>query len=87
MSLEARKAVVGVYALVLHTSLCSNRTGLEASNFGFNKRRGRAIRVAKTKALFSHSVTAQLICAIVFAYAKNKSFFLKTWLNDVVLFI
>ena len=30
--------------------------------------------IAKTKALISCSVTAQLICAFVFAYAKSKLF-------------
>ena len=29
------------------------------------------IRVAKTKALFSFAITAKLICAFVFAYAKS----------------
>ena len=31
--------------------------------------RNRTIRVAKTKALISCAVTAQLICGFVFAYA------------------
>ena len=31
------------------------------------------IRVAKTKALISFAVTAKLICAFVFAYAKSRS--------------
>ena len=31
-----------------------------------------SIYVAKTKALISYTVTAQLICAIVFAYAKSR---------------
>ena len=33
------------------------------------------IYVAKTKALISCAVTAQLICAFVFAYAKKNQFF------------
>ena len=36
-----------------------------------NKGIVRTIRVAKTKALISCAVTAQLICAFVFAYAKS----------------
>ena len=31
-----------------------------------------AIRVAKTRALISCAVTAQLICVFVFAYASNR---------------
>ena len=30
------------------------------------------IRIAKTKALISYAVTAQLICVFVFAYAKSR---------------
>ena len=40
---------------------------LEISDLG-----GRGIYVAKTKVLISCTVTAQLICAFVFAYAKSK---------------
>ena len=32
----------------------------------------RAVQVAKTKALISFAVTAKLICAFVFAYAKSR---------------
>ena len=38
-------------------------------NFGFKKKRKCTIHVAKTKALISFAVTAQLICGFVFAYA------------------
>ena len=41
-----------------------------AQNFGFRKKRYCAIYVANTKTLISCTVTAQLICAFVFAYAK-----------------
>ena len=41
----------------------------EALNYGFKKKRKCTIRVAKTKALISFAVTAELICAFVFAYA------------------
>ena len=40
---------------------------LKAGNFGFRMKRNCTIRVAKTKALISCAVTAQLICALVFA--------------------
>ena len=49
--------------------LYSRRRWLEAGNFGFRKKRNCSIRVAKTKALISCAVTAQLICTFVFAYA------------------
>ena len=39
--------------------------------FGFRKKRDCTIRVGKTKALISFAVTAKLICAFVFAYAKH----------------
>ena len=54
------------------TGLCSHRRWLEAWNYGFRKKRDCTIHVAKTKALISCAVTAQLICAFVFAYAKNR---------------
>ena len=37
--------------------------------FGFKKKRDCTVTVAKTKVLISCAVTAQLICAFVFAYA------------------
>ena len=40
--------------------------------FGFRKKRDCTIRVAKTKALISFAVTAKLIGAFVFAYAKSR---------------
>ena len=49
--------------------LYSHRKELEASNFGFKKKRNCTIRVAKTKALISFAVTAKLICVFVFTYA------------------
>ena len=39
----------------------------QARNFGFKNKRNCISRVAKTKALISFTVTAQLICAFVFA--------------------
>ena len=52
------------------TRLYSHRRCLESWNFGFRKYRDCSIYVAKTKALISCAVTAQLICVFVFAYAK-----------------
>ena len=40
--------------------------------FGFRKHRDCTIYVAKTKALISSAVTAQLICVFVFAFAKSQ---------------
>ena len=51
-------------------SLYSQRSKLEAWNFGFKKKRDCTFDEAKTKALISCAATAQLICAFVFAYAK-----------------
>ena len=52
------------------TGLYSHTRWLEAGNFGIRKERGCSICVAKTKALISFAVTAKLICAFVFAFAK-----------------
>ena len=49
--------------------LYSHRSRLETCNFGFKKKRDCTILVAKTKALISCAVTAQMICAFVLAYA------------------
>ena len=54
------------------TGLYSQRRWLEAWNFGLRKQRDCTIHVAKTKALISFAVTAKLICAFVFAYAKSR---------------
>ena len=54
------------------TGLYSYRRWLEALNLGFNKKRGCTIRIAKTKALISNSVTAKMICVFVFAYTKSR---------------
>ena len=52
------------------TMLCNNWIWLEARNLGFRK----TIFVAKTKALISCAVTAQLVCVFVFAYMQKASF-------------
>ena len=58
--------------------LCSQRKGLEAWNFEFNKKRGCTIQAVKMKALISFAVTTKLVRAFVFAEAR-------TWLShDVV---
>ena len=48
------------------TGLYNQGRWIEALNFGFTKQRDCIIRVAKTKALISCAVTAQLICVFVF---------------------
>ena len=50
--------------------LCSHRW-LEGWNFVYRKKRDCTIYVQKAKALISFAVTAKLICAFVFTYAKN----------------
>ena len=50
------------------TRLNSNRKKASCLNFGSKKKRDCTIHVAKTKALISYAVTAQLIF-FVFAYA------------------
>ena len=52
------------------TGLYNYRRLPEAGNFGFRKYRNCTLHVAKTKALISFAVTAQLICVFVFATAK-----------------
>ena len=54
------------------TRLYNNRRWLETWNFRFRKESDCTICVAKTKALISFAVTAKLICAFVFAYAKSR---------------
>ena len=51
------------------TGLHSHRIMLSAWKFGLMKKRDFTICESKTKALISCAVTAQLICAFVFAYA------------------
>ena len=51
------------------TGLYSQRSRLEAGNFGFRKKRNCTICIAKTKALISFAVTMKLNCVFVFAYA------------------
>ena len=54
------------------TGLYDHRRLLEAYNFGFRKLRECTIFVAKTQALISCAVTAQLICTFVFANVKSR---------------
>ena len=55
------------------TGLYSHTRWLEVLNFGCKKKRDCTIRIAKTKALISCAVTAQLICVFVFAYANQRT--------------
>ena len=63
---EKKIGVRGFRPGLTQTGLCSYRRRLEAWNFRFRKKRNCDIYVAKTKALISCAVTAQLICAFVF---------------------
>ena len=70
---EPRRKKTGLQGFgpgLTQTSLYSFRKRLEAQNLGFKKKRNFTISIVKTKALISCAVTAQLICAVVFAYAK-----------------
>ena len=67
-----RKPVFGVSDQVLHKPGCTaTEDGLRLV-FEFSKYRGCTIYLAKTKALISCMVTAQLICVFVFTYAKSR---------------
>ena len=52
------------------TRLYGHRRWLEVSNLGFKKMRDSSVRVAKTKALISCAVAAQLICTVCFRICK-----------------
>ena len=74
IGLVVRKPVFGVSDLVRHKPGCTATEDgyrLEVSDVGS---RGivYSIHIAKTKALISCAVTAQLICVFVFAYAKSR---------------
>ena len=64
-----RKPTSGFRTGLTQTKLYEHRRWLEAGNFGFKKKRDFTIGVEK-KTLISCAVTAQLICAFVFTYAK-----------------
>ena len=68
MSLDARKPVFAVSYQVRHKRVCA--VSENGQKLGFRKKRNFTIRVVKPKALISFAVTANLICAFVFAYAK-----------------
>ena len=69
MSRDVRKPVFRVSDQVRHKQ-ASYRIRLDARDFGYRKKMDCTVCVAKTKVLISCAVTAQLICAFVFAYAK-----------------
>ena len=52
------------------TGLYSHRRRLQVCKFGFKKKRDSTSYEAKTKALISCVVTAQLICIFVFTFKK-----------------
>ena len=54
------------------TGLYIHRRRSESGKFGIGKQRDCTNYVAKTKELISCAVTAQLICAFVFAYANSR---------------
>ena len=54
----------------MQTGLYSHRRRLEAGNFGFKKKRVCTIRVAKTKAMISFTVTAKLILHLCYLIDK-----------------
>ena len=54
------------------TRLYNHTRWLEAGHFVFRMKRDCTMYVAKTKALISFAVTAKLICAFVFGYAKSR---------------
>ena len=70
VSRDSIKSVFGFRPDSTQTGLYSHRRWLEALNFGFRQKMDCTICVTKTKTLISCAVTAQLICAFVFAYAK-----------------
>ena len=81
MGRVVRKSFFGVSDQVRHKPACTateDGYGLEVLDSG-RKRNARSIYGAKTRALISCAVIAQLICAFVFAYAKSR--FLMTGLN------
>ena len=73
MSCVTRKLVFGGFRPGLtQIWLYSHRRCLETSNFKSRKQKNSTVYVAKTKALITCTVTTQLICVFVFAYAKSR---------------
>ena len=64
-----RKPVLGVSNQVRHKSAVYSQKMAGSLKISFGKKRDCTICVAKTKALISCAVTAQLICTFVFSYA------------------
>ena len=67
-----KTCLLGFRPDLTQTRLHIHRRWLEAGNSGFRKKRDCTIYVVKTKALISCALTVQLICAVVFAYAKSR---------------
>ena len=74
MSLVLRKPVFGVADQVRHKPVCTATEDGERLEISDLESRGivESMYIAKTKALISWAVTAQLICSFVFAYAKSR---------------
>ena len=73
-SCKKKKSLHGFRSDLTQIGLYSQRSRLDAGNFGYKKKRDCtiSISVAKTKALISCAVTAQLICVFIFAYVKKQ---------------
>ena len=74
MSRDARKPVFGDSDLVQHKLGYNHRKWLELWNFRFRKQEECTIYVAKTKALISCAITAQLIFVFVFPNMQKRGF-------------
>ena len=59
------------------TGMYSLRSRLEPAKFKFKKKSDCTICIANTKALIRYAVTAQLICAFVFAYMHVVGFLMR----------
>ena len=64
------KPVFGVVDQVRHKPGCTTNENGQSREISDLERRDCTICVSKTKALIGYKLTAQLICALVFAYAK-----------------
>ena len=73
-----RKPVYGVSDQDHHKAVCAVE-----QNFGFNKKSHCTVCIAKTKALISCAVTAQLFCIFVFPIGKNLFVFFSIWAHMI----
>ena len=70
MSCLARKTVFWVSDQFRHKLSCTAKKMVHCLNFLKEVEWDCTINIAKTKALISCAVTVQLICPLIFAYAK-----------------